>query len=102
MEKTWFLPGLFLMEKTGGRDGLAFGLPLQRQGRGFGGFHGAEVHRRLDLLPQLKTLKEYRNAVKETVKKPIFVPHVGTHQCRIANYGPSSSPMGQLAAALNW
>ena len=23
MEKTWFLPGLFLMEKTGGRDGLA-------------------------------------------------------------------------------
>ena len=26
----------------------------------------------------------------------------GTHQCRIANYGPSSNPMGQLAAALNW
>lgn len=50
----------------------------------------------------LKTRKEYRNAVREAVKKPIFVPHVGTHQCRIANYGPSSSPMGQLAAALNW
>ncbi|WP_154667107.1 hypothetical protein [Acidaminococcus massiliensis] len=50
----------------------------------------------------LKTRKEYRNAVREALKKPIFVPHVGTHQCRIANYGPSSSPMGQLAAALNW
>ena len=50
----------------------------------------------------LKTRREYRNAVREAVKKPIFVPHVGTYQCRIANYGPSSSPMGQLAAALNW
>ena len=50
----------------------------------------------------LKNRKEYRNAVREAVKKPIFVPHVGTYQCRIANYGPSSSPMGQLAAALNW
>ena len=48
------------------------------------------------------TRKEYRNAVKEALKKPVFVPHSGAQQCRIANYGPSSSPMGQLAAALNW
>ena len=33
---------------------------------------------------------------------PLPNGHVGTHQCRIANYGPSSNPMGQLAAALNW
>ena len=50
----------------------------------------------------LKTRKEYRNAVREALKKPPFVPHSGAHLCRIANYGPSSSPMGQLAAALNW
>ncbi len=50
----------------------------------------------------LKTRKEYRNAVRKAVKKPIFVPHVGAHQCRIANYGPNSSPMEQLVAALNW
>ena len=50
----------------------------------------------------LKTRKEYRNAVREALKKPIFITHVGAHQCRIANYGPSSNPMGQLAAALNW
>ena len=46
--------------------------------------------------------KEYRNAVREALKKPLFVPHVGVHQCSIANYGPSSSPMGHLVAALNW
>ena len=39
----------------------------------------------------LKTRKEYRNAVREALKKPVFVPHSGAHQCRIANYGPSSS-----------
>ncbi|WP_288311155.1 hypothetical protein [uncultured Acidaminococcus sp.] len=50
----------------------------------------------------LKTRKEDRNAVREALKKPIFITHVGIHQCRIANYGPSSSPMGHLAAALNW
>ena len=50
----------------------------------------------------LKARKEYRNAVREALKKPAFVPHVGAHQCRIANYGLSSSPMGQLAAVLNW
>ena len=50
----------------------------------------------------LKTRKEYRNAVREALKKPLFVPHVGVHQCCIANYGPSSSPMGHLAAVLNW
>ena len=37
-----------------------------------------------------------------SLKKPLFVPHVGVHQCCIANYGPSSSPMGHLAAVLNW
>jgi hypothetical protein len=37
----------------------------------------------------LKTRKEYRNTVREALKKPIFVSHVGAHQCRIANYGPS-------------
>lgn len=50
----------------------------------------------------MKTRKEYRNAVREALKKPLFVPHVGVHQCCIANYGPSSSPMGHLAAVLNW
>ena len=50
----------------------------------------------------LKNRKEYRNAVREALKKPLFVPHVGVHQCCIANYGPSSSPMGYLAAVLNW
>jgi|GEM_PF-6454149 len=50
----------------------------------------------------LKTRKEYRNAMREALKKPVFIPHLGAHHCRIANYGPSSSPMGQLAAALNW
>ncbi|WP_302576021.1 UPF0236 family transposase-like protein [uncultured Acidaminococcus sp.] len=50
----------------------------------------------------METRKEYRNAVREALKKPLFIPHVGVHQCCIANYGPSSSPMGHLAAALNW
>ena len=50
----------------------------------------------------LKPRKEYWNAVREALKKPVFVPHVGTHQCCIANYGPSSSPMGHLVAALDW
>ena len=50
----------------------------------------------------MKTRKEYRNAVREALKKPLFIPHVGVHQCCIANYGPSSSPMGHLAAVLNW
>ena len=50
----------------------------------------------------METRKEYRNAVREALKKPLFVPHVGVHQCSIANYGPSSSPMGHLVAALNW
>lgn len=27
----------------------------------------------------LKTRKEYRNAVREALKKPVFVPHVGVH-----------------------
>ena len=49
----------------------------------------------------MESRKKYRNAVREALKKPVFVPHVGTHQCSIANYGPSSSPMGQLAAAMN-
>lgn len=50
----------------------------------------------------LKTRKEYWNAVREALKKPVFGPHVGVHQCCIANYRPSSSPMGHLAAALVW
>ena len=50
----------------------------------------------------MESRKKYRNAVREALKKPVFVPHVGTHQCSIANYGPSSSPMGYLASALNW
>ena len=50
----------------------------------------------------MKTRKEYRDAVREALKKPVFVSHVGAHQCMIANYGPSSSPMGHLAAALSW
>ena len=50
----------------------------------------------------LKTQKEYRNAVREALKKPVFVPHVGVHQCCIANYGLSSSPMGHLASTLIW
>ena len=50
----------------------------------------------------LKNRKEYRNAVREALKKTLFVPHVGVHQCCIANYGPRSSPMGHLAAVLNW
>jgi len=29
-----------------------------------------------------------------SLEKPLFIPHVGVHQCCIANYGPSSSPMG--------
>ena len=39
---------------------------------------------------------------EESLEKPLFIPHVGVHQCCIANYGPSSSPMGHLAAVLNW
>lgn len=35
------------------------------------------------------------------LRKPVFVPHVGAHQGCIANYGPSSSPLGHLAAALS-
>ena len=27
----------------------------------------------------LKTRKEYRNAVREALKKPVFVPHLDTH-----------------------
>lgn len=34
----------------------------------------------------LKTWKEYRNAVREALKKPLFLPHAGVHQCSIANY----------------
>ena len=44
----------------------------------------------------LKTRKEYRNAVREALKKLVFVSHVGVYQCSIANYIPSSSPMGQV------
>ena len=50
----------------------------------------------------MESRKKYRNAMREALKKPVFVPHVGTHRCSIANYGPSSSPMGYLASALNW
>ena len=44
----------------------------------------------------LKTRKEYRNAVREALKKLVFVSHVGVYQCSIAHYIPSSSPMGQV------
>lgn len=48
-----------------------------------------------------KSKKEYRYAVRTALRKPVFVPHVGAHQGCIANYGPSSSPLGHLAAALS-
>ena len=56
----------------------------------------------LRLAASVTSISGISNAVREALKKPLFVPHVGVHQCCIANYGPSSSPMGHLAAVLNW
>ena len=44
--------------------------------------------------------KDFSKAVKMALKKIPFQAHEGVCYGRIANYGPSSSPMGRLAQAL--
>ena len=46
--------------------------------------------------------KDFSKAVKMALKKIPFQAHEGVCHGRIANYGPSSSPMGRLAQALCW
>ena len=46
--------------------------------------------------------KDFSKAVKMALKKIPFQAHEGVCHGRIANYGPSSSPMGRLAQSLCW
>lgn len=47
----------------------------------------------------LKTRKEYRNAVREALEKPVFVPHLDTHSVQNCQLRSQQQPHGTVGSS---